>query len=123
MVTSIVMWGVVYQGYNAIFPSFYPELFPARSRVSAVAIAQNIGTTLTALMPAVFAIVAPPGSNVPVIVGSLTLGVTIIAAVAAFTARETYRLRLEDLGNRDALPIPEIEYDRIRLEALAARPG
>jgi hypothetical protein len=121
MVTSIMMWGVVYQGYNAIFPSFYPELFPARNRVSAVAIAQNIGTMLTALMPAVFAIVAPPGSNVPVIVGSLTLGVTIISAVAAFTARETYRLRLEDLGNRDALPIPATEYERIRLEAVAAR--
>lgn len=121
MVTSILMWGVVYQGYNALFPSFYPELFPARNRVSAVAIAQNVGTTLTAMMPAVFAIVAPPGSNVPIIVGSLTLGVTIIAAFAAFTARETYRLRLEDLGNRNALPIPEDEYERIRLQALSAR--
>ena len=121
IVASIVMWGVVYQGYNAIFPSFYPEMFPARTRVSAVAIAQNVGTTLTALMPAVFATVAPPGSNVPLIVGSLTFGVTIIAAVAAFTARETYRLRLEDLGNKHALPIPEAEYERIRLEALASR--
>ena len=26
--TSLLMWGVVYQGYNAIFPSFYPELIP-----------------------------------------------------------------------------------------------
>jgi MFS family permease len=121
IVTSIMMWGVVYQGYNAIFPSFYPELFPARTRVSAVAIAQNIGTMLTALMPAVFAIVAPPGSNVPLIVGSLTLGVTIIAAVAAWTARETYRLRLEDLGRKNAQPIPAAEYERIRLEALAVR--
>src|SRR5690349_17263494 len=25
---SLIMWGIVYQGYNAIFPSFYPELFP-----------------------------------------------------------------------------------------------
>ena len=24
---SILMWGVFYQGYNAVFPSFYPELF------------------------------------------------------------------------------------------------
>ena len=122
IVASIMMWGVVYQGYNAIFPSFYPEMFPARTRVSAVAIAQNIGTMLTALMPAVFAIVAPPGSNVPMIVGSLTFGVTIIAAVAAFTARETYRLRLEDLGNKNASPIPEAEYERIRLEAPGGAP-
>jgi MFS family permease len=120
IVASIMMWGVVYQGYNATFPSFYPEMFPARMRVSAVAIAQNIGTMLTALMPAVFAIVAPPGSNVPMIVGSLTFAVTIIAAVAAFTARETYRLRIEDLGNRTASPIPEAEYERIRRAAMAA---
>ena len=52
------------------------------------------------------------------IVGSLTFGITIIAAVAAFTARETYRMRLEDLGNRNASPIPEAEYERIRLEAI-----
>ena len=28
---SLLMWGVVYQGYNAIFPSFYPELFPTQN--------------------------------------------------------------------------------------------
>ena len=38
IVMSLLMWGVVYQGYNAIFPSFYPELFPTRTRVSAMAI-------------------------------------------------------------------------------------
>src|SRR5580704_9066849 len=43
-VISILMWGVVYQGYNAVFPSFYPELFPTRARVSGMAIAQNVGT-------------------------------------------------------------------------------
>jgi MFS family permease len=58
-VISIVMWGVVYQGYNAVFPSFYPELFPTRARVSGMAIAQNIGTMLTALLPALFAYLAP----------------------------------------------------------------
>ena len=44
IVMSLLMWGVVYQGYNAVFPSFYPELFPTRTRVSAMAISQNIGT-------------------------------------------------------------------------------
>ena len=101
IVTSVVMWGVVYQGYNAVFPSFYPELFPARIRVTAMAIAQNLGTTITALLPAVFAAVAPPGStNVPVTVGAITLAVTAVAATAAWTTRETYRIRLDDLGSR-----------------------
>src|SRR6201996_1918694 len=74
---SVLMWGVVYQGYNAVFPSFYPELFPTRARVSGMAIAQNIGTMLTALLPALFATIAPPGStNVPLTVGALAFGVT-----------------------------------------------
>src|SRR3954463_16156204 len=55
IVSSLLMWGVVYQGYNAVFPSFYPELFPTRNRVSAMAISQNVGTTITALLPALFA--------------------------------------------------------------------
>jgi MFS family permease len=60
---SLLMWGFVYQGYNAVFPSFYPELFPTRTRVTAMAISQNVGTTMTALLPALFAVVAPPGSR------------------------------------------------------------
>jgi MFS family permease len=120
IITSILMWGVIYQGYNAIFPTFYPEMFPARTRVSAMAIAQNFGTMISALMPAVFTALAPPGSNVPVIVGSITFGITVIAAVAAFTARETYRLRLEDLGNKQARPIDPVEYERHRNQALTS---
>ena len=52
IVMSLLMWGVVYQGYNAVFSSFYPELFPTCTRVTAMAVAQNIGTTITALLPA-----------------------------------------------------------------------
>lgn len=118
-VMSILMWGVVYQGYNAVFPGYYPELFPTRFRVSAMAIAQNIGTTITALLPALFAAVAPPGShNVPVMIGSLTLGVTVVSALAAWSARETYRLRLDDLGKKNAVPIPKQQYEQLREESL-----
>jgi Na+/melibiose symporter-like transporter len=122
---SLLMWGIVYQGYNAVFPSFYPELFPTRSRVSAMAIAQNVGTLITALLPALFATVAPPGSNnIPVTVGSITLGVTIIAALAAWSARETYRIPISQLGEPDAVPIDKAEYDRLRGETVAhAKPS
>jgi MFS family permease len=117
IVISLVMWGVVYQGYNAVFPSFYPELFPSRVRVTAMAIAQNVGTMLTALLPALFAAVAPPGSSrIPTTVGGITFAVTIIAAIAAWSARETYRVRLRDLGDPGAVPVGEREYQRLRAE-------
>jgi len=117
---SVLMWGIVYQGYNAIFPSFYPELFPTRSRVSAMAIAQNIGTTITALLPALFAAVAPPGSTgIPTTVGAMALGITIIAAIAAYSVRETYRLHLNDLGERGSVPVDKQDYKRMRAQTLA----
>ena len=117
---SLLMWGVVYQGYNAVFPSFYPELFPTRTRVSAMAIAQNIGTTITALLPALFASVAPPGStNVPGTVGAIAFAITVIAAAAAWSVRETYRVHLNDLGNPNAAPVPKPEYDRLRAQLMA----
>ena len=118
---SILMWGIVYQGYNAVFPSFYPELFQTRVRVTAMAIAQNVGTTITALLPALFAAVAPPGAaNIPFTIGAIALAITAVSALAAFTARETYRLHLRDLGQPGAIPMPKPEYDRLRAESMGA---
>ena len=116
---SLVMWGATYQGYNAIFPSYYPELFPARYRVSGMAISQNFGTMVSSLMPMLFAVVAPGGSNVVLIVGSLTLGMTLISFVAAYFSKETYRIESHELGEPDAVPLSKEEYDRRRAETLA----
>lgn len=121
IVISLLMWGVVYQGYNAVFPSFYPEMFPTRTRVSAMAISQNIGTAATAMLPALFAYVAPPGAdNIPLMIGSITLGVTAISAIAIWSARETYRVPMKDLGNPNATPVPKAEYDQIHAQTIAA---
>ncbi|WP_431275924.1 MFS transporter [Variovorax ureilyticus] len=120
IVMSLLMWGIVYQGYNAVFPSFYPELFPTRTRCSAMAISQNLGTAITAMLPALFVAVAPPGAaNIPMIIGALTLGITAIAAIAVMSARETYRVHLNDLGKPNAAPVPKDEYDRLRAQTLA----
>ena len=118
---SLLMWGVTYQGYNAIFPSFYPEMFPTRTRVSGMAISQNLGTLVTAMLPAIFVTVAPPGAtNIPLMIGSITLAICIIVAIAAWTARETYRVKMEDLGNKNAVPVPKQEYDRLREQAVSS---
>jgi hypothetical protein len=104
-----------------VFPRFYPELFPARTRVTAMAISQNIGTMFTALLPALFAAVAPPGAaDIPTTVGAIALGITVIASLAAWSARETFRLQTKDLGKPDAVPVAAAEYDKARAQALAS---
>jgi MFS family permease len=143
-VFAILMWGIVYQGYNAVFPSFYQELFPTKTRVTAFAVSQNLGTLITAFLPTIYAAIAGPapgacvvdrrfqpdvvlpsgetcqaltdsiGTQVVWTVGTITFALAIVAAVAAFTARETFRVHMNDLGSKDAVPVPKDEYDRIR---------
>ncbi len=112
---AILMWGIVYQGYNAVFPAFFQELFPTKTRVTAFAVSQNIGTLITAFLPAIYAAVVGPTPGTCVVdkkfapdvvvngetcreladsierdviwvVGSITLGLAIIAAIACFSA-------------------------------------
>ena len=120
IVMSLLMWGVVYQGYNAVFPSFYPEMFPTRTRVSGMAISQNLGTLVTAMLPALFVSVAPPGAtNIPLTIGAITFGISVVVAISAWTARESYRVHLNDLGDPNAVPVPREEYDRLRSQLMA----
>ena len=120
-VLSILMWGVVYQGYNAVFPSFYPELFPTRARVSGMAIAQNIGTMLTALLPALFATVAPAGLRQRAADGRRAgLRRHRHRLDRRWSARETYRIHLNDLGEPGAPSVDKIEYDRLRQQSIAS---
>ena len=72
---------------------------------------------ITAFLPLIYGVVAPGDSNVPLIVGSFTLACGIIAAIAAWSAPETYRVHLNDLGTPDADPVPVEEYQRIRASA------
>jgi MFS family permease len=120
LITCLLMWGFLYQGYNAVFPSFFPELFPAKTRVSGMAIAQNFGVFLTSLLPAIYAAIAPPKSEHIVLkVGSITFACMLLVAISALCARENYRVRVEDLGDPNAVPVPKEEYDRLREKSIA----
>jgi MFS family permease len=119
IVLAVLAVGVCYQAWNATFASFFQELFPTRTRVTGFALSQNIGLTIVAFLPTVFAVVAPPGStNVPLIIGIICFAITIIGAVAAWSAPETHRVHLNDLGTADAIPVPLEEYERIRTAAM-----
>jgi hypothetical protein len=84
-----------------------------------MAISQNIGTAITALLPALFVAVAPPGAtDIPMKIGVLTLLITIVSTIAAWSARETYRVHLNDLGKPNAVPVPKPEYDRLREQTI-----
>lgn len=117
---AIVMWGVFYQMWNATFASAFQEMFPTRTRVTGFAISQNIGLLISAFLPTVFAVIAPPGSsNVPLTIGSISFGLTVVAAIGAWSARETHRVQLDDLGRPESVPVPREEFEELRRSAKA----
>lgn len=121
LAVSLIMWGSLFQGYNAVFPSYFPELFPASTRVTGTAIGQNIGTAASSLMAMVFVALCPPGTSstaIVLVVGSLTLAITAVSAAAAWLSPETFRMRPSDFGDPHASAIPEEEYRTIRDENL-----
>ena len=124
LLLSLVMWGGLYQGYNAVVPAFFPEQFPSRVRVTGMAIGQNIGTALSSLAAMGFAALCPPGTSptaIVLMIGSLTLATTLLVAAAAHLSPETHRVSASGLGDPAAAPLPEEEY--LRLRASTASPG
>lgn len=102
LVLAVLMWGVLYQMWNATFASFFQELFPTRTRVTGFAVSQNIGLLIVAFLPTIFTLIAPPGSaNVPLLIGGLTLGLAVISAIATWATRETSQLSLDALDTAD----------------------
>ncbi|WP_316667771.1 MFS transporter [uncultured Propionibacterium sp.] len=119
--SALLMWGTLYQGYNAVFPAFFPEQFPASTRVTGMAIGQNIGTAASSLMAMVFAAVCPPGTRtvmIVLVVGAMTLGITGLAALAAALSPETSRIPGDRLGSSEAVPLDEQEYASLRADNL-----
>ncbi|GAP53634.1 shikimate transporter [Arthrobacter sp. Hiyo6] len=114
IISSIIMWGVFFQGYNAVFPSFFQEMFPTRTRVTGFAVSFNVGTVFTAFAPTLFAAIALPGTNIPLIIGGITFGVAVVAAIAVYTGKETSRIPLDALGNPCATPVSDEEYAHAR---------
>ncbi|MFF3491868.1 MFS transporter [Streptomyces sp. NPDC002795] len=114
-VLAVLSWGIAYQCWNATFACFFQELFPAARRVTGFALAQNIGLAIVAFLPTIFTLVAPPGSsNVPLVIGTLCLAITVVASIATWKSPETYRVPLDQLGSPDAKPLSREAYEELR---------
>nr|WP_322136618.1 MULTISPECIES: MFS transporter [unclassified Cryobacterium]MDY7526407.1 MFS transporter [Cryobacterium sp. 10C2]MDY7557787.1 MFS transporter [Cryobacterium sp. 10C3]MEB0291613.1 MFS transporter [Cryobacterium sp. 10C2] len=83
LILGVLAMSIFFQMWNATFATAYQEQFPTRLRVTGFAVSQNVGLMLAAFAPAIFTLMAPPGtSNIPIVIGITTLVVTVIAAGA-----------------------------------------
>lgn len=106
---AILIFGILYQMWNATFASYFQELFPTRTRVTGFAVSQNIALFLTGFLPTIFTAIAPPGSPaVPLIIGAATLVLSLVSAAAAWRSRETARMSLDALDEAATKPTAAI---------------
>lgn len=90
--------GLIYSAANGIWPAFYGEMFPSRVRVSGLAVGTQIGFALAGGIAPV-ASTALAGADFTNWVGPaiLTIGLTLIAGIAAMTAGETSKYTLDEI--------------------------
>ncbi|TDV54222.1 MFS transporter [Actinophytocola oryzae] len=95
---------VFYSAANATYPAFFAEMFGVRVRFSGMAIGIQVGLVLSGFAPALvgYWVAESGGSWAPA--AWLTITTALVASAAAFTARETHRTPLRDLGRREPKP-------------------
>ncbi|WP_125100565.1 MFS transporter [Leucobacter chromiireducens] len=98
-VLGILLMSFAYAGANGIYPSFFPEQFPAQVRYSGMAISLMLGLVIAGFAPAIAQTINGDTNN--------WLGVSLfaaagiaISAVCAFFTPETARIPTADLGLR-----------------------
>ncbi len=89
LVATLVIQSVAYSATNAVWPSFYSEMFPARVRYSGVAIGTQIGFMASGFLPLIGTWIQGTGTYGWIPVASVCCGCAVLAAVAAATATET----------------------------------
>jgi MFS family permease len=120
--SAVLMSGIVYSAQNAIWPSLFGEMFPTRVRLSGMAIGTQIGFALGGLAPTVATAIAGDGLGGWVPVAAMTLGASVLAAIAIATARETYDVPLAEIDARDT-SAPKIAAHPVPSSARAYEPS
>jgi MFS family permease len=97
---SVLVFSCAYAAANAVWPSFYAEMFSARVRFSGLAIGTQIGFLMAGFAPSIVAAIGGLQEGGWVATSIFTAIIAIIASISALTARETYKVPTAELGER-----------------------
>ncbi|MFV0434017.1 MAG: MFS transporter [Leucobacter sp.] len=95
---AVLTFSCGYAAANAVWPSFYGEMFPAKVRFSGLAIGTQIGFLLAGFAPSIVAGLGGVQEGGWVVISIFTGVVCLIVVIAALTARETKSVPTDTLG-------------------------
>lgn len=95
---AVLTFSCGYAAANAVWPSFYGEMFSARVRFSGLAIGTQIGFLLAGFAPSIVAGLGGVQQGGWVVISIFTGVVCLIVTLAALTARETKDVPTATLG-------------------------
>jgi MFS family permease len=97
-VAAFLNMTVLYSGFNGIWPSFFAEQFAAPVRYSGMALGNQLGLVVAGFAPMIGGLLLTEGVNGWVPVAVFGTACMVVAGIAAYSARETARTPIEQLG-------------------------
>ncbi|WP_298040401.1 MFS transporter [uncultured Microbacterium sp.] len=83
---------------NAVYPSYFAELFNVRYRVTGMAVGLQLGLVLTGFSPVIIQAISTANGDAWWPAAAYTTLACVISAIAIGTGRETYKTPLDELG-------------------------
>jgi MFS family permease len=97
---AVATFAFGYGAANAVWPSFYGEMFSTQVRFSGMAIGTQLGFLMAGFAPTIVTALGGVREGGWVVISGFTAVICVIAALAAATARETKDVPTEQLGTK-----------------------
>jgi MFS family permease len=97
---AVATFAFGYAAANAVWPSFYGEMFSTQVRFSGVAIGTQLGFLMAGFAPTIVTALGGVREGGWVVISAFTAVICVVAAAAAATARETRDVPTELLGGK-----------------------
>ncbi|GAA1907084.1 MFS transporter [Nocardioides lentus] len=98
---GIATFSLGYASANAVWPSFYGEMFSQKVRFSGMAIGTQLGFLMAGFAPTIVTALGGVQEGGWVVIAGFTAVICAVATVAALTARETRAVPTARLGRRE----------------------
>jgi MFS family permease len=98
---AVATFAFGYAAANAVWPSFYGEMFSTQVRFSGLAIGTQLGFLMAGFAPTIVTALGGVREGGWVVISGFTAVICVIAAVSAATARETKDVPTELLGRKE----------------------